>query len=151
MIHDREELAEQVGSTRLAFVDAVRARNATALAAFYTDDARLLAPSAELLRGREAIEQFWRAGLESGVSRVILQALETRPMGSHAYEIGRYELDVQAADGTHVLDRGRYLVLHRRDTDGAWRREVEMFHPERPPEVIAAQPVILDLEVGGVS
>ncbi len=44
--------------------------------ASYTPDARLLAPSAELFRGRAAIERFWMAGVDTGISEVRLETLE---------------------------------------------------------------------------
>jgi ketosteroid isomerase-like protein len=45
-----------------------------------------------------------------------------------AVETGRYVL----AGGAVVLDRGKYLVLHRRQADGSWRRAVDVFNPDVP-------------------
>jgi ketosteroid isomerase-like protein len=38
--------------------------DAAGMAAFYADDAKLLAENTELLQGRAAIEQFWRHAIE---------------------------------------------------------------------------------------
>ena len=59
-----------IGETRAAFVAALKDGDAKAASHVYADEARLLAPSAELIQGREAIEAFWRAGLEAGISEV---------------------------------------------------------------------------------
>jgi uncharacterized protein (TIGR02246 family) len=122
-------------------IDAARARFSAALergdaqeaAAVYADDARLLPPSAELLQGRGAIEAFWRAGLDAGVSGVELETVELERGGSLAYEIGRYALRLRPAEGGTVVDRGKYILVHARQKDGSWRRAVEMFNPDSPP------------------
>lgn len=119
--------ADEISAGRAAFVAALSRSDAAAAAALYTTDARLLAPSAELIRGRQSIEAFWRAGLESGVAAITLEALELRLQGDLAFEIGRYELRVQSADTGAGFDRGKYLLVHRRESDGSWRRAVEMF------------------------
>jgi uncharacterized protein (TIGR02246 family) len=121
---------EAVAETRAAFVAALHDGNATAAAAVYADDATLLPPAAELLRGREAIRSFWSAGVEAGISEVELVALELERDGGFAYEIGRYALRLQPADGDAVVDRGKYLLVHARQADGTWRRAVEMFSPD---------------------
>lgn len=122
-----------IGETRAAFVAALKDGDAKAASHVYADEARLLAPSAELIQGREAIEAFWRAGLEAGISEVELEALELERQGRLAYEIGRYALRLEPTDGGTVVDRGKYVLVHERQPDGSWRRAVEMFNPEGPP------------------
>ncbi|MDX6480972.1 MAG: hypothetical protein QOG85_1482 [Gaiellaceae bacterium] len=119
--------------TRADFVAALRAGDAAAASALYADDAKLIAPSAELLRGRTAIESFWRAGLEVGVCDAELESLELGIEEGLAYEIGRYALTVEPADGASVVDHGTYLLVHERQADGSWRRAVEMFTPSARP------------------
>jgi ketosteroid isomerase-like protein len=121
-----------IAESRVAFVAALRGGDATAASAVYAEDARLLPPSAELLQGREAIEAFWKAGVEAGISEVELEALEFESDGGLAYEIGRYALRLRPADGGTVVDRGKYLLVHQRGPDGSWRRAAEMFNPEAP-------------------
>jgi hypothetical protein len=90
-------------------------------------------PPAELIEGREAIEAFWQAGLEAGVSEVEFEALELERQDGLAYEIGRYSLRLEPADGGTVVDRGKYVLVHERQEDGSWQWAVEMFNPEAPP------------------
>lgn len=119
-----------IDETRAAFVSALRHGDAKAASALYADDAMLLPPSAELLHGREAIEAYWKTGVEAGISDVELEALELGRQEGIAYEVGRYVLRLQPADGEPVVDRGKYVLVHKRGTDGAWRRAVEMFSPD---------------------
>lgn len=126
-------LDDAIAETRAAFVAALQEGDAKAACSVYADEASLLPPSAELLRGRDAIEAFWKAGLDAGITEVELEAVEVERDGRLAYEIGRYALRLNPADGTTVVDRGKYLLVHERQQDGAWLWAVEMFNPETPP------------------
>jgi ketosteroid isomerase-like protein len=119
-----------IGNARDAFVGALECGDAKAASASYTRDARLLAPSAELFRGRDAIECFWKAGLDTGISGVELETLELVRRNGFAYEIGRYALGVRPVDGIPVVDRGKYVRVLEQQGDGSWLWAVEMFNPD---------------------
>jgi ketosteroid isomerase-like protein len=121
-----------IGKARDAFVGALESGDARAASASYTSDARLLTPSAELFRGRPAIESFWMAGLDTGISEVLLETLELVRRNGFAYEIGRYELGLSPEHGISIVDRGKYVRVHERQADGSWLWAVEMFNPDRP-------------------
>lgn len=123
----------EIERARLAFEQAIRSGDAVAAAAVYADDATLLAPAVDVVRGRPAIERFWRTGVESGMDRVELAVLDLQQRGDLAFELGAYVLRVATEGGEPVIDRGRYLIVHRVDPDGSWRRAAEMFSPDRPP------------------
>ena len=126
-------VGEAIAETRAAFVSAVCCGDATAAAAVYADGARLLAPSAELMQGREEIARFWQAGIDAGISRVELEALQLERHGTVAYEVGRYALRLQSTEGVTIVDRGKYALVHERQPDGTWLRAVETFNPDAPP------------------
>jgi ketosteroid isomerase-like protein len=119
-----------IGKARDVFVVALESGDARAASASYTPDARLLTPSAELFRGRPAIERFWMAGLDTGISEVLLETLELVRRNGFAYEIGRYELGLRPADGMPVVDRGKYVRVHEQQADGSWLWALEMFNPD---------------------
>jgi ketosteroid isomerase-like protein len=96
------------------------------------DDGTLLAPSAELIKGRGQIEAYWRAGVAFGLTSVELHAIELQVLGSVAIEIGRYALGLHLDGAAPVAEAGKYLVLHRRQADGTWRRKVDVFNPDVP-------------------
>jgi uncharacterized protein (TIGR02246 family) len=108
-----------------AFAAALGRRDAAAAAALYVDDGTLLTPAADVIRGRGDIEAYWREGIAFGLSRLELEATDVQVIGDVAIEIGVYELRLDGGS-----DRGKYLVLHRRDGDGAWRRAVEVYNPQ---------------------
>jgi uncharacterized protein (TIGR02246 family) len=132
------EVSPHIASARREFAAAMRRGDATAVAETYSLDATLIAPAADVLYGRTAIEAFWRTGLETGVHDVELEAIDVRQQGDVAVEVGRYALHVTQERGAAVVDRGRYLLVHRVSADGRWRRTAEMFSPDAPSPTEAA-------------
>jgi len=118
-----------------AFAEALCRGDASSAAALYAADGKLLTAAAELIDGRREIEAYWRAGIAMGLSTVELQAADLQVTGRTAVEVGRYSL-VLHGDGGAVTDRGKYVVLHRREPDGSWRRAIEVFNPDAPADAI---------------
>jgi uncharacterized protein (TIGR02246 family) len=123
---------DQIASSRAAFVTAIAGGDAKSACAVYTDDATLIPPAADRLKGREAIERFWTAGLAAGMSRMEVEAEEIRGACDLTYELGRYAIELEPADGRPVLERGTYLLVHEQQADGSWLRAVETFNPDKP-------------------
>lgn len=125
---------EAIGAARTAFIEALQRGDASAASAAYTEDARLLAPSTEVLSGRASVARFWQAGIDAGVKAIDLQSggVEIEPGGDVATEMGRYVLSVRPDRGPVVIDRGSYLLVYRR-VDGTWRRAAETFSPDLAP------------------
>lgn len=127
-----EAIAADIDRCRAAFEAALRLGDAAAAADLYADDATLVAPAAAVVRGRSAIERFWRTGVEAGIEHVEHVVQELSRIGDVAFEIGDYVLHVAPESGTVIVDRGRYLIVHRVEADGRWRRVAEMFSPDGP-------------------
>jgi ketosteroid isomerase-like protein len=125
-------MAEDLQQATTALVDALGRGDAAAAAALYAADGKLLTPAAELIAGRRQIEAYWRAGIAFGLSRLEFHAAELEVVDGIAIELGRYVLALTGDGAGTVCDRGKYLVLHRRETDGSWRRAVDVFNPDVP-------------------
>jgi len=114
------------------FLEELARGDAAAAAAVYAEGAVLLPPTGELIRGRKAIESFWRSGIEIGVRSIELQRLEHSEADQLLYELGRYRMLVQRVEREPKLERGAYVLLHRQEPDGSWRRAVDMFNTTAP-------------------
>jgi ketosteroid isomerase-like protein len=99
---------------------------------FYADDARLLASSSEPIHGRAAIEAYWRAGIDLGLSGLTFESQVLEEIGGSVLELGRYTVSVGGESSTPLVEHGSYLVLHTQTVDGSWRRAVEVFNPDEP-------------------
>jgi uncharacterized protein (TIGR02246 family) len=111
----------ELGQMNRDFAAALNAKDAKAAAAAYAEDAVLIPPGEPLVRGREAIEEYWRGAIEmGGIRDVSVETMDALSSGSLGYETGSFELTVDGPDGEPVTDRGRYIELLRRDPDGRW-------------------------------
>jgi ketosteroid isomerase-like protein len=98
----------------------------------YADDARLLTPTAGLIQGRSAIEQYWGTGIALGLCSVSFEARRVERLGARQVEIGRYRVTVESEPTDARSERGTYLVLQRRAVDGTWQRAVDVLDPDEP-------------------
>lgn len=125
-----DEVGELIAESRDAFAGAVARGDAPAAASMYAEDASLLPPAADLLRGRAAIERFWQAGIDAGVAAIHLEPEILHADADVAVDIGRYEMRLESERADWVTDRGRYLAVLRRAAEGTWRRVVEVLTPD---------------------
>jgi ketosteroid isomerase-like protein len=123
----------ELAAAREVFTHALRTGDAEGVSAAYADEAKLLAPSTELVEGRPEIEAFWRAGIESGIAEFTLEPTVVEEREGIAYEIGTYRLALGTGEN-RVVDEGRYALVHERAPDGSWQRTVEMFNPNTQTE-----------------
>src|SRR5689334_2452975 len=120
---------DDMAAAHVAFTEALHRGDADGIAGLYTDSARLLAPSTDLIEGRRAVAAFWGAGIAAGLADVELEVTEVERLGEVALEFGHYTLRLTPTDAAAVVDRGAYALVHRRQPDGSWRRALEMFTP----------------------
>jgi ketosteroid isomerase-like protein len=111
------------------FAAAVERADAAALASLYTPEAQVLPPNAEIVKGRAAIESFWRSTLATGVVSATLTTLDLQGQGLRADEVGTYTLKLK--DGT-VADRGKYLVVWTK-VGGQWLIDRDIWNTSMPP------------------
>ena len=101
--------------------------DAALVAAQYAPDARLLPPGAEVATG-EGIQRYWQGMIDMGVTGCRLRTVSLEERADLAVEEGAY--DVQAGD--QVVDRGKYVVVWRRQPDGSWKLGIDIFNSDSP-------------------
>ena len=122
-------LAEALAEMRASFIAAISRADMEALAALYTADATLLPPAAAPIRGREAIRRFWQAGLDAGIVAIRFEPSRLGHDTRLAYELGRYELQLEPVASNTIIDCGNYVLVHSQQDNRRWRRSVEIFTP----------------------
>ncbi|WJR79274.1 SgcJ/EcaC family oxidoreductase [Bradyrhizobium sp. NP1] len=111
------EVRQIIDEANRSFGAAVARKDYAALAALYTEDARLLPPDAPIVSGRKAIEGFWRSAADAlGLTNVTLKTVDLEVNGDTANEIGEADLKLTSGQA-----KAKYLVVWRRERDGQWR------------------------------
>jgi len=129
---DVNQVRKAIESGNLKFGEAVRQGNGAAIAALYTDDATLMPPNSEIIKGKPGIEAFWKGGLGMGIKDAVLTTVEVFGMGDLACEIGKYNLKIQPAGQAAFEDSGKYIVIWKKQADGSWKLHVDIWNTSLP-------------------
>jgi ketosteroid isomerase-like protein len=98
------------------------------MASYYAKDARLLAERAPLVRGRDAIERFWREAISRARAADALRTIwldEVTSSGDLGYALGG--VVVRIPSGPELTTK--YATIWQRDPDGRWRLAVDSSSP----------------------
>lgn len=133
-VMDLAQVRQSIEASNLRFGEAVRQGDAAALAALYTDDARLLPPNSEMIQGKDGVQAFWTGGLQMGIKDAVLTTLDVVGMGDAVCEIGQYALTIQPEGQGAIGDKGKYLVVWKKAADGAWKLHVDIWNTSLPAQ-----------------
>jgi uncharacterized protein (TIGR02246 family) len=112
-----------------AAMAASRSKDAAAKAALWTENTRFMPPGRDVIIGRAGVQAFWQSGFDRGAYDLVLESVEIRSLGDGvAYEIGRSIVRVQMADGSSIDVAGKSVCIFRREADGLWRADVDIFN-----------------------
>jgi ketosteroid isomerase-like protein len=111
----------------LEFAAAYSARDAARVASFYADRAVVMAPDMPMVRGREAIEAYYKHGFAQSSGTLRLQPLESAITGATAYEAGTSTLVATRGDES----AGKYVVIYERIRN-EWKIVYDIFNNDPP-------------------
>jgi len=128
---DPAAIEKQIRSMDADWSHAATLGDLDASVSYYADDGAMLAPNAPIASGKAAVRNAWDGLLHmpgyvslsfSPTSVTVAQA------GDIAYEIGTYVLTVKDKKGTPTADNGKYVVVWKKQVDGAWKVEADIFN-----------------------
>ena len=109
---------------------------------YYSDDAIVLPPNATSAATKEAIRNVWKDMFASPSLVISWQPtrVQVGKSGEMAWVRGTYELTMNDASGKPIDDRGKYLEVWEKQTDGNWKCAADMWNSDlaasgpAPPE-----------------
>lgn len=129
---------QEIEATNARSIEAWGRGDAASVAALYTEDATVLPPNSQIVRGRKEVERFWKQMMQRGVRVVELRTLDVTQSGDFAYEVGAYALQIRPKRGRATTDKGKYVVVWKRQHDGSWQLAVDIWNTDSP--LPAAEP-----------
>ena len=114
------------------FAAAVTAGNAAKVASFYAADASLMPSNEAAVRGSTAIQGWFQKQMDAGALKLTLSPTESRISGDLAFESGTYTFALKPKTGTPMNDKGKYVIVLRKD-GAAWKISHDIFNSDLPP------------------
>jgi len=87
----------------------------------YTADALVLRSNCPPVRGAAAVREFFFGALDAGLGEVEIEPLRVEVVGDFAYEAGRCKALIPSATGKRREERGKYLWVCARQSNGEWK------------------------------
>jgi uncharacterized protein (TIGR02246 family) len=131
---DTKAAEAEIRQSDKEFFDAVKARNANAIADLYAPDAISMPANSAPLMGRDAILKFNQEMLKApglvitGESDVIKFSDD----GTLAYAAGKYSASFTDPKGRPVKDEGKFLNVLKQ-VDGKWRVVADAYSSNKEP------------------
>lgn len=140
---DLKASEQAVKDADVQWSQAAQAHNMGTLASFYADDATVLPPNADMITSKLGALKYWSEHLTKDVD-VSWKPMfaEAAQSGDLVYTLGSYTMTTKPAEaakgakkgakGAPVTDHGKYMAVWKKQADGTWKAEVDMWNSDLP-------------------
>jgi len=111
---------------------AVGAKDVEKTMSYYADDALMMPPNIPTLTGKEAIRTLWKSLLEAPSFAGGWKAAKVEVSGDLSYVTGTYEITETDDSGKPMTDKGKYVEVWKKQSDGNWKSVAHMFSSDQP-------------------
>lgn len=117
-----------------AYTAAMLKADSAAVAALYMDDAIEMPPNAAAVKGKTAIEQYYKKQFADGkITAFSLTHVDSHVSGDVGYDIGTYTQAMTPAGKTQSFqDAGKYIVVLKK-SGGKWLVRYVCYNSDNPP------------------
>ena len=131
------DLEAEAAAIRSADADCLKAwaaKDVDLVLSCYSDDASVFPSNAPIATGKEAIGALLSQMFETPGFAVSwdISKLEVSRAGDLAYGHGTYESMANDAAGNPVTERGKWVVVWKKQTDGQWKLVVDIGNSDGP-------------------
>jgi len=124
--------AGEIEKAKQQFVQALNEGDAEMVARMYTERAMVLPPEAEMIEGREAIQNYWRSVIGAGLRNLSLRSVRLDEFGGDAArEIGRFRVEAPSSRDQVGTVEGKYVIVWRK-SGGDWQHDSDIWNFTEP-------------------
>jgi uncharacterized protein (TIGR02246 family) len=105
-------------------------KNPAAMAALYATDGVLVSPSGPLVRGREALTNYYTKRFATGAHGHAIKVLEVHVQGEGGYGLSQFSVTVPRPNGEMEQVHGTIVAVYQHDPDGWHMSLIEPSVPE---------------------
>ena len=126
--------AAAIAKVAAAYQTAAGSQDSAAIAKLYAPDGVEMPPNAPPAKGRPAIEAFHKAFAQQWMMHgMTITSTETKISGDTAYDVGTYKQSLMPQRGGPVVDdKGKYVVLLKKDASGSWWITHAIYNSDNP-------------------
>jgi ketosteroid isomerase-like protein len=127
---DSQAVEQHLRDLDIKWAKAAASKDVEQTIAYYSDDAIVFPPNATSAETKETIRNGWKEMLTSPGFVISWQPtrVEVGKSGEMAWVSGTYELTMNDANGKPINDRGKYLEVWEKQTDGNWKCAADMWN-----------------------
>jgi uncharacterized protein (TIGR02246 family) len=129
---DTAEVRKSIEKACAEYSEAIREGNLAGVVAGYTDDATMVPPDGEIVKGKKAIEEMYKKFFQIGMKEIVLTTIEVGGHGDVAYEIGKTRVRIQPEGQAAMIDSTKYLVIWKRQADNTWKVHADIWNFSAP-------------------
>lgn len=133
-----------IDSVMAAYITAVEGGDTATIAGIFAEDVEIVFPTGPIRKGRaDAIAAFAEMFGSTTITELRLMDVQRAFSGDMAVETGAFSLTLQprdTSDATSITDRGYYMVVWERQSDGSWRMMRGFNRSDASPPSSAAPP-----------
>jgi ketosteroid isomerase-like protein len=107
--------------TAAAFASAFNRGDIVTTSAFYANDAIAFPPDSDMVKGRPAIEAFWKATKDAGGKSLELKVVDVQSSGNLGIETGTAVLHMKPANQPETAVNAKYVVVWQKQESGSWK------------------------------
>jgi uncharacterized protein (TIGR02246 family) len=102
---------------------------------YYADDASAFPPGEPVAHGKDAIRKALSPMFSAPSFDLAFKStkVEVARSGELAYSSGTYTLTMNDPKGKPMNDRGKFVTVFRKQTDGSWKTVADIFNSDGPP------------------
>lgn len=102
---------------------ASQAKDLDKATSYYADDAIFFVNNGAKVKGKDAIKLAWKQELATPGPGLTFETtyVEVARSGDLAYEYGTYDEKTEASKGKVKEEKGKYVVVWKKQTDGSWK------------------------------
>jgi uncharacterized protein (TIGR02246 family) len=132
---DTRAMAEAaIRAADAAGLKAAQAKDVAGATANYANDASWLPPHAPIVQGKEAIRSGWAQFLAIPGLKIEWQMtkVDVSRAGDMAYTLYKYEMTMDAPNGSPIHDTGKDMAVWAKQPDGTWKIVADTFNSDMP-------------------
>jgi uncharacterized protein (TIGR02246 family) len=131
------DIAAEEAALRAAdaeWLKAFKEKDVEGMVSFYAETASVFPPNAPIVTGREAIRQMWTESVANTSFALSWEStkVEMAQSGELAWVQETYEFTMQGPEGTLQEDRGKAVLVWKKQADGNWKAVADIFNSDLP-------------------